>query len=81
MSEKSIIPFTCPRCGAGIGDLKPVGRRQRGTKDPLFFHKCTKCNYEFEIKNRHCKEIIADFLAMNEINRVFFTTSPLEVKI
>lgn len=81
-SMPNTIPFTCPKCGAGIGDLKPVGRRQRNTSLPLFFHKCTKCGYEFEIKTKHCKEIIADTFAMEKLNQEFLAASKsLEVLI
>lgn len=81
MMSSDIISITCPCCGAGIGDLHQIGRRQRNTKKPLFFYKCTKCNHEFDITTKHCRQIIADILAMKEINRVFFATNQTEVKI
>jgi hypothetical protein len=69
----TIIPFTCPKCGAGYSHLKNVAKRERKTNNPLFFFKCS-CGYEFDLRTRHCREIARDVIAMEQINRDFFST-------
>jgi uncharacterized Zn finger protein len=67
------INFTCPKCGAGHSHLKNIPKRERKTSNPLFFFKCS-CGYVFDLRTRHCRQIAEDVIAMEQINKDFFST-------